>query len=294
MNTATEQPHAACGAAAQTGNTTPEETSQPRATCGCGHHAAPLATSPAEAVAAGHCGCQRLMWIRRTHSACGLVFGAFLAEHLAATALGIRPALFARYVGGVRWLLGHVPWLEALVFLPLAILVPFGVYLLAKAGLRYHVKKCKRGGKLRFFLQRASALLVLAFLAFHLLTLRVWQPRFAAAETSQGGPSAPVGSGMKTSLAASVRQVWGLLPSAATSSPTRLAVTLFYLLATVAAVYHLVNGLATGAVAWGLTSSPSLSQRILGALALLGVLLGILGAVGWYAFFVGPWFWTVG
>ena len=72
-------------------------------------------------------------------------------------------------MGGVHATLRQTPWLEVLVFLPLATLVPFGLYLLFKAGLRYNVKKCKRGGKLRFFLQRVSAVVILGFIAFHLL-----------------------------------------------------------------------------------------------------------------------------
>jgi succinate dehydrogenase / fumarate reductase cytochrome b subunit len=257
-----------------------EETPPPGAACGCDHHEAEATAHPAEAPAGGACKCQKLLWIRRTHSACGLIFGAFLVEHLAATALGLQPTLFGRYMGGVHAALRPTPWLEVLVFLPLAALVPFGLYLLAKAGLRYDVKKCKRGGKLRFFLQRVSAVVILGFVAFHLLTLRNWGPRFVGAEASVSTAA----DSPQTAFATSVRQVWDFLPAANAFSPMRFAVIVFYLLGTTAAVYHFTNGLWTGAIAWGLSSSAAWQQRSLWLCTVLGSVLLVLGALGWYAF----------
>src|SRR5208283_5772540 len=126
-------------------------------------------------------------------------------EHLAATALGLRPQLFEQYIRGLHAGLRQTPWLEVLVFLPLLTLVAFGIYLLAKAGLRYKVKKCKRGGKLRFFLQRVSAVVILAFIAFHLLTLRDWGPWAAGAAATT---ATTAGNSAQTAFATSVRQLW--------------------------------------------------------------------------------------
>ena len=258
--------------------------------CGCGHHAVEN-TAPAQAGEAvgSPCKCQKLQWIRRTHSACGLVFGMFLGEHLAATALGLRPRLFEQYIRGVHAGLRQTPWLEILVFLPLLALVPFGLRLLVKAGLRYHVKKCKRGGKLRFFLQRVSAVVILTFIAFHLLTLRNWRPWSAAAEAAQGAASSTADDPAKTAFAASARQIWDFLPSANAPSPVRFAVVVFYLLGTTAVIYHLANGLWTGAIAWGLTPSAAAQQRSLWACTACGIVFLALGALGWYAFIVAPW-----
>src|SRR5271165_2954460 len=158
---------------------------------------------------------------------------------MAATALGLQPRLFEPYMRGVHAALRQSPWLEVLVFLPLVALVPFGLYLLAKAGLRYNVKKCKRGGKLRFFLQRVSAVVILAFIAFHLLTLRDWGPKFATSEAAKSA------------------------------------------LSMTAAIYHLGNGLWTGAIAWGLTQSPSAQQRSLWVSIAFGIMLLVLGTLGW-------------
>ena len=197
-----------------------EETPPPEAACGCGHHAAEsTAPEQAEGTVGGSCKCQKLLWIRRTHSACGLIFGMFVVEHLPATALGLRPGIFEPYMRGVHAAVRQTPWLELLVFLPLVTLVPFGLYLLAKAGLRYNVKKCKRGGKLRFFLQRVSAVVILAFIAFHLLTLRDWGPWSAGTEAAKAAVSTAADHATKTAFATSVRQIWDFLPSAEALRP---------------------------------------------------------------------------
>ena len=275
--------------AAETATATMDETpATGAAACGCGHHAAESAASQqAEGTAASLCKCQKLLWIRRTHSACGLIFGLFLVEHLAATALGLRPELFEPYMRGVHAAVRQTPWLEILVFFPLAMLIPFGLFLLAKAGLRYHVKKCKRGGKLRFFLQRVSAVVILAFIAFHLLTLRNWGPWSAATEATRDAVSTP-GHAATTALATAAGQIWAFLPAAASS--VRFVVTAFYLLGTAAAVYHFANGLWTGGIAWGFTPSDGAQQRSIRACTVLGIMLLMLGTLGWFALVVaaGP------
>lgn len=273
----------------ETATATLEET-PPEAACGCGHHAAE-STVPeqADGAAGSSCKCQKLLWIRKTHSACGLIFGLFLVEHLAATALGLRPELFEPYMHGVHAAVRQTPWLEVLVLLPLITLVPFGLFLLVKAGLRYNVKKCKRGGKLRFFLQRVSAVVILAFVAFHLITLRNWGPWSSAAQAATGPALTVAGNAPQTAFATSVRQVWDFLPSAGAPSLMGFAATMLYLFGTAAVVYHLANGLWTGGIAWGLTRSDGSQQRSLWACTALGIMLLLLGTLGWYAFIVAPW-----
>jgi succinate dehydrogenase / fumarate reductase cytochrome b subunit len=273
-----------------TATATMKERTPETAACGCGHREAESTASQETKEAAGNpCKCQNLLWVRRTHSACGLVFGAFLVEHMAATAMGFRPRLFEHYMRGVHAAVRQTPWLEALVFLPLVTLVPFGLFLLAKAGLRYNLKKCKRGGKLRFFLQRISAVVILAFIAFHLLTLRDWGPWSAGSETLKNAISTAAADSTKTAIATSVRQIWDFLPSANAFSSVRCAVIVFYLLGTVAAIYHFANGLWTGAITWGLSQSACSQQRSLWAFTAFGIMLIVLGALGWYAFIVAPW-----
>jgi succinate dehydrogenase / fumarate reductase cytochrome b subunit len=145
---------------------------------------------------------------------------------------------------------------------------------------------CKRGGKLRFFLQRVSAVVILALLAFHLLTLRNWGP-WSAAEVPRSGSATAADGPTTTAFASTVRQLWDFLPSAG-PSPLRFAVAVFYLLATLAVIYHLANGFWTGAIAWGLTPSASAQQRSLWACTAFGIILAVLGLLGWYAFIAAP------
>jgi len=278
-----------------TATATMEEPPPTEAACGCGHHVVESTAPPqAEESKGGACKCQKMRWIRCIHSACGLIFGAFLVEHIAATAVGLQPGLFELYMRGVHAAIRQAPWLEVLAFLPLVTLVPFGLYLLAKAGLRYDVKKCKRGGKLRYFLQRVSAVVILAFIAFHLLSLRDWGPRFAGTEAPSSAVSTAVADSARTTFSTSVRQVWDFLPSADATSSARFAVMAFYLLGTVAVIYHLANGLWTGTIAWGLTPSAVAQQRSLWAFSAFGIILLLLGVLGWYAFVVAPWSRVIG
>jgi succinate dehydrogenase / fumarate reductase cytochrome b subunit len=90
-------------------------------------------------------------------------------------------------------------------------------------------------------------------------------------------------------FAASVRQIWGFSPSVDAVSPTRFALTALYLLGTAAVIYHFANGLWSGALAWGLAPSPNAQQRLLWACTAFAVMVGVLGALGGYAFLVAPW-----
>ena len=270
---------------------TGEEPPAPKSACGCGQHAVEsTASAAADAAAGSSCKCQKIRWVRQTHAALGLLFGLFLVEHFTATAMGLRPELFAEHIQGVHAVLRQAPWLEALVFIPLVALVPFGVFLLAKAGLRYNVKKCNRGGKLRFFLQCVSAVVILAFLGFHLLTLRDWGPNFAQAEAARNAHASTLDGSTPAAFATSVWQLWDFLPSTGSHSLLRFIVAAFYLLGVTAVIYHFANGLWTGAIAWGLTPLPSAQLRSLWFSTACGITLLVLGTLGWYAFIVAPWF----
>lgn len=253
----------------QTGNST---------SCGCGSHALALAgaeTLPEPEKPA--CNCQRFLWVRRVHAVCGLAFGVFLVEHLTATALGIRPLLLGWYLQFVHALLAWAPWLETLIFLPLLALLVFGLILLNRAGLRYQVKACKRGGPRRYFLQRFTAVVLLSFLAFHLLTLRNWSPRLLS--PAPVPESLALASSYQAAFDASVAQV-----RSDSSTFQHAGVVAFYLLGTLAAVYHLTNGLWSGARAWGCLNTQTSQVWWRRACTAMGLLLAALGVLGWYAF----------
>jgi succinate dehydrogenase / fumarate reductase cytochrome b subunit len=66
--------------------------------------------------------------------------------------------------------------------------------------------------------------------------------------------------------------------------PGNLIVTAFYALGICAVCFHLANGLATSAMAWGITVTET-AQRRCGFLCLaIGLALTFAGAAAWYAF----------
>jgi len=234
-----------------------------------------------------------MLWIRQVHSAAGLIVALFLLEHLTATAMGWSPLLFGRYMQFVQTVLGAAPWLRALVLLPLAVAVAFGGYLLVTAGIRYQVKKCNRGGKLRYWLQRASAIALLAFLGFHLWTLKDFAATVHASSSEPAGrgcctvskPAASVDS-PQTTFTASVGAFQTMWPTHGVFYPVRILAILGVLVGTWAAVYHLSNGLWSGAIAWGFIETPGAQQRWGRVCMTIGIVLAVLGTMGWYAFSV--------
>jgi hypothetical protein len=60
----------------------------------------------------------------------------------------------------------------------------------------------------------------------------------------------------------------------------------FYLLGIVAAVYHLTNGVATGAEVLGLVSTPVAQDRLWRICVVTAPALLLAGLVAWYAFAV--------
>lgn len=245
---------------------------------------APAEETRAEEPAKKECGCRRLLWIRKVHSACGLIFGAFLVEHLTATALGWKPMIFGRYVQCVRAVLAEAPWLKTLILIPLVVAVAFGGYLLLRAGVRYNVKKCNRGGKLRYWLQRMSAVALLLFLGFHWWTLRDFQPVQPLGPGTDAPSAAAGGASPQAIFAGSVAGFQATWSKDGPWSPWRVAAIIAVLMGTWAAVYHVSNGAWSAAIAWGLLETPASQRRGERICLAAGTVLAILGTMGWIVF----------
>jgi succinate dehydrogenase / fumarate reductase, cytochrome b subunit len=179
-------------------------------------------------------------------------------------ALGLWPARY-QAVDRIHGLGGLLPWLGlTLVFLPLAVHVGFGLKMLRGAGFAYHTGKHHRGGDLRFLLQRVSALILLAFLGLHILTLHDWGFHQIYRLTSWAALSPYQASGLfhpdqaYTSATSAIRD---LASPAGLRSAGNVIVMGFYLLAIWATAYHLSNGLSTTAMVWNLLrkSGPELA-----------------------------------
>jgi succinate dehydrogenase / fumarate reductase cytochrome b subunit len=226
------------------------------------HTAAPTAQTPASAVSEPHkCVCKKLRPYRRIHSLAGLLFGAFLAVHLGIAASAVSPSAFETNAGALRAFTERFPAFEFIALgIPLLVVVAIGVHLLAEAGLSPTRKRCKRGGRVRYFLQRSSAVVILAFIAFHVLTLSHWGLHGGSYDSRHAF----------VSVAAALR-----------ANP---AVEALYLLAIVAVSYHFANGLWTGAIAWGALESDRAKRAWEAVCAVFGAALCTTGLVALYAF----------
>ncbi len=257
--------------------------------CGCGHHHAvetPAATEPA-----GHtCKCQSLRPYRRVHAVLGVVLGLFIVAHLSVLATALAPERFSQNSHALHVLSENLPFVEIIaVLLPAAVLLVCGVYLLYKAGLKYHVNKCNRGGKMRYFLQRLSAAVLLAFLLIHVTVFSQWGlQRFYTSAHAQ-----PVADGAPAPTAMTYDSVVGKMAATlggTAASPLGVLSLGMYLIAIVAVAYHLANGLWTGAIIWDLCKSDSAKRRWGICCAAIGIIIGAIGIVAWYAFAVAPYF----
>jgi succinate dehydrogenase / fumarate reductase cytochrome b subunit len=160
--------------------------------------------------------------------------------------------------------------------------------LLFQAGLRFNVKKCNRGGKLRYWLQRMSAIVLLLFLGYHLLTLRDYRPT-TDATLKEAAVSAAAGvEHGRAALVGSARGFQAAWPRNAPLYPLRLLAIAGLLAGTWAAVYHLSNGLWSAAIAWGIVETPASQRRWEWVCLSAGVALATLGAMGWFAFTATP------
>jgi succinate dehydrogenase/fumarate reductase cytochrome b subunit len=212
------------------------------------------------------CKCQRLLWPRRIHALLGLTFTLFLLLHLCIAAMGVDPSFYQRTVDWAEHLRRRLPGVELLfVFAPFAAQAGIGLYLLWHEGMKYNVKKCNRGGKLRFFLQRVSALVILAFVLFHVATMHRWG----------GGLFQPQGHAFEST-------VLGL--GLATSAPMSLLLSAFTLLALLATAFHAANGAWSGGIVWKLPGK-TIREHLWAALCVwIGLSLALLGCIAFYAF----------
>ncbi|HBF34381.1 TPA: hypothetical protein DDW35_07435, partial [Candidatus Sumerlaeota bacterium] len=262
----------------------------------CDHHtfegeeAGPVTEGEGEPAAP--CACKGLLKYRRAHCLCGAIFGTFVVGHLLVIATGISPAAYTQNCQALDVLVKNFRIFEiVLVLLPLTILLLSGLYLLGRSGLAYHIKRCKRGGKMRHFLQRWSAVCLLAFLLFHTATFSVWGLHTICKTTGvQGLERYEAGSLYHSvqpyeSTLAGVRHFWAAIPDL---HPMNVLVMAFYLLGTLAFAYHLPNGLWTGTVAWEFCKVSEARRYLTWPCLAIGVIMATVGFVAWAAFTILP------
>jgi hypothetical protein len=86
---------------------------------------------------------------------------------------------------------------------------------------------------------------------------------------------------------ASVSEAMSLFWGGRASNPANLLIAEFYLLGIVSAVYHLANGVATGAEVLGFVTGNAQKESLWRCCMGAGVVLAAIGIIGWYAFASG-------
>jgi succinate dehydrogenase / fumarate reductase cytochrome b subunit len=220
------------------------------------------------------------------HAFCGLWMACFLTLHLAISITGWSPVAYQRNIDVIQGTLAHVPGFTLMaIFVPLLFQAVSGLYLLRKEGMKYSVKKCNRGGKQRFFLQRVTGLAILAFALFHVGTLHEWGLHAVYQATHLSALSRFASGGLFQAGGTAFRStVEGFGRFCATSAAGNVLVAVLSLLGVWATAFHAANGAWSGGVIWNLVAKPE-SKRRWGYFAVaIGVALSVAGTGAWYAF----------
>lgn len=202
--------------------------------------------------------------VRRLHSLSGLVpVGAFMCVHLTTNASVLNgPETFQNAVYSIHGLGKLLPLVEwAFIFAPLIFHAVVGVWIV-KSGLP-NTSKYAYGSNIRYTLQRASGMIAMVFILYHVFHMHGWF-HFdwwqAWAEPAGGHQFRPYNA---TSTA-----------GVALQNPLMI---LFYAVGIISSVFHLANGLWTMGITWGAWTSPGAQKKALYACGVFGV--GLL-AVG--------------
>src|ERR1035438_9812283 len=151
--------------------------------CGCGGHGRNAALPEPRAILAmkfgeeaeQECNCASSRCPRHYLAITGFILVAFVVLHLTVNMLGLRSARFQAAVNHIHGLSAALPILEiGLIFIPFTIHVALGLRTLRREKLKFGVEKHHHGSDLRQWLQRVTALIMLAFILFHVVTLHRW------------------------------------------------------------------------------------------------------------------------
>jgi succinate dehydrogenase / fumarate reductase cytochrome b subunit len=231
----------------------------------------------------------------------GLLFGGYITVHLLVNATGLWPKVYQQNVDHIHALEPMLPVIEILfIFLPLLVHAIYGFYI-GKAGVKFNTMKYAYGGNVRYTLQRWTAYILLAFIAYHIATLHKWG--LAGLNTiivKVHGPTVMVNGQAQPysgpfsdypmfnaknmayqSTAAAIKTPYG---NNEWWYPLNIAVMAFYLLGIWSAVFHWANGLWTAAIAWGLTTTAAAQRRWGHVCLVFGIIMLIIGTTAWVAF----------
>ena len=198
----------------------------------------------------------------------GYVLGGFLILHLLVNSLALWPGKFQSSVNRIHSLGAVLPVLEIGLIAVLSFHVAVGLRLMRRDKLKLITGEHFHGSLMRQWLQRVTAVIMLGFILFHVVTLHRWF----------GGRFDP-----HDAFNSASRAIWQFWHAQSAGSFPNLLFAQFYLLGIVAAVYHLTNGLATGAEVFGWVSTPAAQDRLWRIPICVAPVLLLAGMAAWWA-----------
>lgn len=202
--------------------------------------------------------------VRRLHSLSGLIpVGAFMCVHLVVNASVVNgPETFQNNVYSIHALGKLLPLVEwTTIFLPLIFHAVIGVWII-RSGLP-NSGAYAYGSNIRYTLQRASGVVALLFILYHVFHMHGWfhfDWWLAWAEKLGGAQFSPFNA-----------------PSTAGKALQNPLIMIFYAVGVIACVFHLANGLWTMGITWGVWTSPKAQNRALYACGAFGAALLAVG-----------------
>ena len=179
--------------------------------------------------------------LRRLHSLTGIVFGGYLVVHLIVNATLIQGGVGENDVYQLQVNKIHdLPFLWAIewafIFLPIIYHTIYGIWITLTG--QPNVGAYGYAKNWFYLLQRISAIIIVAFMIFHVLGMKGLFGHTLAFDPEHAASSA----------AAHMHSSW-------------VVAWLVYPIGIIAACYHLANGFWTAAITWGLTVSNGAQRR---------------------------------
>jgi len=186
------------------------------------------------------CACGRNYFLlRRLHSLTGLVFGGYLIVHLLVNAtIAQGGTVYQTQVDKIHSL-PFLPLIEwTLIYLPIIYHTIYGIWITITG--QPNPGNYPYGKNWAYVLQRISAIIIVLFMLFHVLSLKYGAFGDQLAFEAHNGAMRTVGTHMNVSF---------------------FITWIIYPLGILASCYHLANGFWTAAITWGLTVSASAQKR---------------------------------
>jgi len=204
--------------------------------------------------------------IRRLHSLSGLIpVGAYMTVHLLTNATVLdSPGTFQNNVHRIHSLgpaLLAVEW--AFIFLPILFHGLLGIAII-RSGIP-NTTNYPYAGNVRYTLQRASGIVALVFIVWHVFHMHGW---FHSDWWLANVANPLAGAQFKPFNAAS---------TAAEAVQQSIVVQIVYAAGVVACVFHFANGLWTIGITWGLWTSAAAQRRAGNLCAAAGLFLTVVG-----------------